>query len=135
MGVLEVRVKKNKVELILERRFRKYSKVWNYNSKYNGRIWIIWDRYVVDVEVLGEIQVMYCSIVLRFFNFKCFCLFVYVLNFVELRRVLLENLKQCEQIVNILRFLLGDFVILKSGGGLVMLLLMELIWMFLFVVF
>lgn len=134
MGVLEARVKKNKAELISERRFRKYSKVWNYNSKYNGRIWIIWDRYVVDVEVLGETQVMHCSIASRFSNFKCFCSFVYASNFAEPRRVLLENLKQCEQIVNTPRLLLGDFVILKSGGGLAMLLLMELIWMLLLVV-
>lgn len=112
-GLVEIKIKVNKVDLVFKRIFFGQSGFMNYRSYYNGRIWIIWDFFKYNIDVLVDIfQLVNCKIMNRLIDIVFFKLFVYVFNFYEQRDFFWDDLYVWGSNLNVFWIVVGDFNVL-----------------------
>ena len=92
-GLIETRVKEGKAGSIVNYVFHNWSFMANYEHNQLGRIWVVWDQSVKMTPVYKSSQLITCSVLLEGRTEEIICSFVYVLNTMEERRVLWEELR------------------------------------------
>lgn len=92
-GLLETRVKENKVERIVSKVFKDWSVLSNYTFNRRGRIWVVWSPKVRLTPCFTSGQLITCSVLMDGSDEEFFCSFVYASNFMEERKMLWEDLK------------------------------------------
>lgn len=89
--ILESRVKEGKAGRILNKVFRDWSSITNYEDSSGGRIWLIWRNEIRMTPVYKSDQIITCSVELKGeAEFYCSC--IYASNQVDERKTLWEDL-------------------------------------------
>lgn len=89
--ILETRVKEGKAEKILNKVFRDWSWITNYEDSRGGRIWLVWKDMIRMTPVYKSDQIITCIVELQGeegFYYSC----IYASNQAEERKVLWEDL-------------------------------------------
>ena len=110
MGILETKLKQQRIREIVEHKFKSWVTCDNFWHHLNARILIIWKNDRVDLQILECLeQVIHCIVTCKVTNSK-FCIsFVYACNTMVGRRPLWENLGRFNVSLNDPWLLLGDF--------------------------
>lgn len=115
--ILETRVKEGKSEKILEKVFRDWSSITNYEDSQGGRIWLLWRDSVRMSPVYKSDQIITCSVEMKGEEeFYCSC--IYASNQVEEREILWEDLAfhhDSPSFRNKARIIMGDFNEILDG--------------------
>ncbi|KAK9756126.1 hypothetical protein RND81_01G075300 [Saponaria officinalis] len=116
-GLLETRVKKGKADSILRKSFTAYNSFCNYNSHYNGRIWLIWHSATTQVTILEEYpQVVHCLLKHHATNRVFYVYVVYGSNNATERQGLWSNLSNFASTVGPW-LVIGDFNVIRLDSG------------------
>ncbi|KAK9741399.1 hypothetical protein RND81_03G102500 [Saponaria officinalis] len=112
-GLLETRVKKANSSRIMNKFFR-YQCFGNYSAHYNGRIWILWQESLVDLEVIEvHAQLVHCKVLFRQTNCSVFITFIYGFNDGLDRRQLWHNLMTVSPSISLGWLVIGDFNVVR----------------------
>lgn len=93
-GLLETKVKYDKLPLIMRRKFWDWNYTSNHLNSEGGRIVIIWDPLLVDCNVIHTTsQIIHCNIKCKITQNSFQCSFVYGLHTIVDRRDLWNTLR------------------------------------------
>ncbi|XP_019246270.1 PREDICTED: uncharacterized protein LOC109225918 [Nicotiana attenuata] len=107
-GDTKTRVKRHKAEGIIPKIAKNWGMVHNYEQASNGRIWIMFDTNIWQVEALHtDAQFIHCNITST--NVKCAMTVVYGFNSIELRKGMWQKLRRVAQSVKQAWLIWGDF--------------------------
>ncbi|KAK4736882.1 hypothetical protein R3W88_000579 [Solanum pinnatisectum] len=94
VGLVETKVKMNKVDAISQRIVSGWSLIHNYASALNGRIWIMWDERVFEVNLLAQgAQYVHCKVLSKDKKIDCCMTVVYGYNTTEQRKALWNDIR------------------------------------------
>lgn len=98
--IIEHRIKENNVVQICQRVVPRWNWCFNYNLGSRGRIWILWNPKIVDVDAL-EItgQYIHCKVQVFFQSIEFLCNAIYGLHTIEERRGLWRDLKPLDSTI------------------------------------
>ncbi|XP_013739516.1 uncharacterized protein LOC106442368 [Brassica napus] len=117
-SILESRVKEGKAGRILNKVFRDWSSITNYEDSSGGRIWLIWRDEIRMTPVYKSDQIITCSVELKGeAEFYCSC--IYASNQVDERKTLWEDLAYHHKspiFKNKAWIIMGDFNKIIEGG-------------------
>lgn len=107
MCLLETRVKQGKKEEVLEK-ICNWECLDNYKHSPNGRIWVVWDKQIVTVNLVkGNDQYLNCSV--RMGQVDFLLTVVYAENIEQLREPLWAELLSIAETIQGPWMLVGDF--------------------------
>ncbi|XP_073129134.1 uncharacterized protein [Henckelia pumila] len=110
LGLLEVKVKVNLVDRMMETKFPGMSFLHNFHMCTNSRILVMWDKKDVRIDVLGmSDQVIHVSVVCLHSQRVFLASFIYGRNSVVARRPLWDFLINHGESISLPWILLGDF--------------------------
>ncbi|XP_074305683.1 uncharacterized protein LOC141640904 [Silene latifolia] len=114
LGLLETRVKINKSTRLLRTKFGRFHHFCNYNSHYNGRIWLLWDSSTTLVTIIqAHAQFIHCHIHHLITSRKFHLFVVYGSNSASVRSDLWSRLSSLAAQVGPW-VVMGDFNIIRS---------------------
>ncbi|XP_059315534.1 uncharacterized protein LOC132066189 [Lycium ferocissimum] len=109
-GLVETRVKEPKAKEIINRITPRWDHANNYTKAVNGRIWLLWDPNVYEVQVLAqEAQLIHCNVVNRQMQMECDMTIIYGYNTIEQRKELWDQLSRLSTQCSKPWILWGDF--------------------------
>nr|XP_009764135.1 PREDICTED: uncharacterized protein LOC104215897 [Nicotiana sylvestris] len=108
-GLSDTKVKKHKAHTVTKVVAPNWGFQNNYLSANNGRIWSLCDNsiYIVD-KLREEVHLLHCQITIKAIGMPCVLTVIFGYNTCELRRNLLDALKELAQGIN-MPWLIGDF--------------------------
>ncbi|KAJ8531983.1 hypothetical protein K7X08_011906 [Anisodus acutangulus] len=111
IGLLETKVKMNKIKEVASSMFGGWEYRTNHNSHYNGRIWIVWrsDWYGVDVKSESAQVIITCHVRFIPSQVQFYVTFLYTFNTKEERSELWDYLRQIHLNCAESWIILGDF--------------------------
>ncbi|XP_060195300.1 uncharacterized protein LOC132624555 [Lycium barbarum] len=110
VGLLETRIKTNKVNMIVDSMFNGWHHHSNHASHYNGRIWIIWRPDWFDIDIVQEMaQAVTCRVKFILMQLEFVATFVYAYNVKEDRKMLWDHLSHLSVNRKESWIILGDF--------------------------
>ncbi|KAG5571297.1 hypothetical protein H5410_061063 [Solanum commersonii] len=87
-----------------------WNMIHNYTNAMNGRIWIVWDENVYQVEELTQgAQYLHCAVLSRDKKIDCCMTVVHGFNTIEQRRTLWSELRNLTTQCNKPWLVWGDF--------------------------
>ena len=97
-GLVETRVKNNKLSSVLKGIALGWQVLHNYEDSANGRIWVIWDNNWYEVKkISSSTQMVHCQVNERSKGYQIMLLVVYGLNTAEQRKSLWKDLETLAQ--------------------------------------
>lgn len=95
VALLETRVKQNKALHIAGRVTPSWERLSNYKDARNGRIWVICDPKMYDIQLIPEAaQFMHCQVTRKQNGVKCLLTVIYGFNTVQQRKALWDGLQR-----------------------------------------
>ena len=97
-GLVETRVKNNKLSSVLRGIAPGWQVLHNYEDSANGRIWVIWDDNWYEVKkISSSAQMLHCQVNERSKGYQIMLTVVYGLNTAEQRKSLWKDLETLAQ--------------------------------------
>ena len=109
-GLVETRVKNNKLSSVLRGIAPGWQVLHNYEDSANGRIWVIWDNNWYEVKkISSSTQMVHCQVNERSKGYQIMLTVVYGLNTTEQRKSLWKDLENLAQGITQSWLIVGDF--------------------------
>ncbi|XP_004253414.2 uncharacterized protein [Solanum lycopersicum] len=109
-GLVETRVKNNKLSSVLRGIAPGWQVLHNYEDSANGRIWVIWDDNWYEVKkISSSAQMLHCQVNERSKGYQIMLTVVYGLNTAEQRKSLWKDLETLAQGITQSWLIVGDF--------------------------
>ena len=109
-GLNETRVRPSSGSRITRSLMRGWKSINNYNHHSNGRIWILWDPSVVDIDMIySTSQVIHVTVLLIQKQISFQVSFIYGLNSYTERLPLWRCIRQTARVMDSPWMLIGDF--------------------------
>ncbi|XP_019245159.1 PREDICTED: uncharacterized protein LOC109225024 [Nicotiana attenuata] len=103
-------VKEAKAERVMSRITPGWNMITNYEHAMNGRVWIIWDNQMYEVQPIDkQDQFIHCQVIGKHNGMQCYLIVVYGKNVVEQRKNLWQHLQRIAQTTTRSWIIGGDF--------------------------
>lgn len=116
--LIETRVRESKAGRIVENVFKDWNFMANYEFNRLGRLWVVWKQEVRMTPVFKSAQIITFSVLLPGEKGEFFCSFIYVLNSMEERKDLWNDLRshgEAQMFRNRKWILMGDYNEILEG--------------------
>ena len=111
IGILETKVKRKSFPVIAKDLLRGWKVVSNHHCHYNGRIWVMWNPDIVDVDILlSSSQIMHLAVTVIEKQVTFHAAFVYAFNYYLDRVPLWRSIQNiANSLSDIPWIIMGDF--------------------------
>lgn len=121
VAMLETRVKENNANKIRRMFEGNWNWIDNYKHHPNGRIWVIWKKYVSEIRVMeNSYQLIHCEMLNKTQVRQCWLTVVYAHNHINMNRELWNHIQRLANTINEPWMVIGDYnniLIVEDGMG------------------